>query len=183
MYPAGRECISGLPSNLISITAANGNTAQEQSQWCWAACISMVFGFYGVPVSQARIVAEAYGGLVNMPAQPWTILASLNRVWVADNNRRFLSQSSPGNTNAVLAAQDLAGNHPLILGTLGHAVVLTSLKYAAPYQMTAAGPQLGPAGVNEAVVRDPWPGQGRRALSGQEWNSIMFAAQIRVQLV
>jgi ABC-type bacteriocin/lantibiotic exporter with double-glycine peptidase domain len=177
--PQRRVCESGIPSNVIHIVAANNS--QYQSQWCWAACISMIFKYYGHPVSQARIVKEAYGNLVNMPAQPWTMLKMLNRKWTDDNGVQFTSYSSQGSTNVVAAAQDLAANRPLIIGTKGHAVVLTSLQYAAMYMQTPNGMQLGPVGVTNAVVRDPWPGKGRRVLSADEWRSMSFAVQIRVE--
>lgn len=177
--PPRRVCQSGIPSNLVNVPAAMN--PQFQSQWCWAACISMVFGYYGHPVSQQRIVAETYGGLVNMPAQPWTMLAVLNRRWIDDNGKPFMCSSSPGVTNPVAAANDLAANMPLIIGTQGHAVVLTELEYAAFYQQTPFGPRLGPVSVTAATVRDPWPGRGRRILTPQEWAAIAFAVQIRVQ--
>jgi hypothetical protein len=174
--PPTRVCVSGLPSEMVHVTAV-----QEASQWCWAACISMVFGYHGHPVSQQRIVSEAYGGIVNMPAQPWTMLAVMNRPWLDDLGYAFTSLSSPGTTSAVSAAQDLAANLPLIVGTLGHAVVLTALEYGAYYLPTPLGPQLGPVNVTNAIVRDPWPGVGKRFLTPQEWYSISFAVQIRVQ--
>lgn len=179
MNPPRRVCESGIPSNLIHITAINN--PQFQPQWCWAACIAMVFRYYGHPVRQERIVAEAYGNLVNMPAQPWTMLTMLNRAWVDDNGKPFTCYSTPGSTNIVAAADDLAANMPLIIGTMGHAMVLTRLEYAAYYQQTPWGPQLGPAGITSATVRDPWPGKGRRELSGMEWANISFAVQIRVK--
>jgi hypothetical protein len=37
---------------------------QYQSQWCWAASISMVFAHYGHRVSQERIVREVSNGRV-----------------------------------------------------------------------------------------------------------------------
>src|SRR5262245_33097819 len=51
--------------------AAFAQQAYQQQylpQWCWAASISMLFAYYGHSVSQARIVTEAYGSPVNMPA-------------------------------------------------------------------------------------------------------------------
>jgi hypothetical protein len=177
--PPGRVCASGLPSDLLQIPAVSDH--QHQSQWCWAASISMVFSYYGHPVSQERIIRETYGYIVNMPAQPWTMLGALNRSWVDDQGQPFQSMSSPGSTNPVAAAQDLAMNMPLIIGTLGHAVVLTGLQYAANYMNTPLGPQLGPVFITRAVVRDPWPGRGSRELSSGEWPSISFAVQIRVE--
>jgi hypothetical protein len=71
------------------------------------------------------------------------------------------------------AAQDLAADMPLIIGTMGHAMVLSRLDYLVD--------QYGRGEVKWATVRDPWPGRGRRVLSPQEWYNISFAARIRVQ--
>jgi hypothetical protein len=66
--------------------------AQYQSEWCWAACISMLFGYYGHPVSQQRIVTEAYGAPYNMPAASgFTIAGALNRSWIDDDGQSFQS--------------------------------------------------------------------------------------------
>ncbi len=176
--PPCRVCESGIPSHFIHIAATKN--PMFQSQWCWAACIAMVFEYYGHPVKQERIVSEAYGGLVNMPAQPWTMLALLNRAWIDDNGNKFISGSTPGSSNTVAAANDLAEDRPLIIGTLGHAVVLTSLEYVAFYQRTPWALQLGPANIINATVRDPMPGKGLRRLSGMEWANIAFAVQIRI---
>lgn len=170
--PGLRQCSAGIDSSLLHISAIRANSGmQEQSQWCWAACISMVFSYYGHPVNQSRIVAETWGSIYNLPAQPHHILANLNRQWIDDNGVRFGVISGTGNTHPASAAQDLASDMPLIIGTQGHAVVLTSLTYSnKPYGVD----------VDAAIVRDPWPGRGRRMLSPQEWFGINFAAQIRV---
>jgi hypothetical protein len=178
MNPPCRVCESGIPSHFIHIAAMKN--LMFQSQWCWAACIAMVFEYYGHPVRQERIVSEAYGGLVNMPAQPWTMLAMLNRAWVDDNGKKFRCSSTSGSSDTVAAANDLADDKPLIIGTLGHAVVLTSLEYVAFYQQTSGGLQLGPVNIINATVRDPMPGKGLRRLSGMEWANITFAVQIRI---
>ena len=175
----GRVCNAGLPSNLISTSAKK--SVQLQSEWCWAASISMVFRYYGHPISQERIVKEMYGRIENQPAEPWTMLSALNRSWVDDNGKKFYSESSPGYTNPVAAARDLAGNMPLIIGTHGHAMVLTDLQYASNYILTPIGPRLGPSVITNALVRDPWPGNGLRNLLPWEWNPISFAVQIRVK--
>jgi hypothetical protein len=49
--------------------------AQYMSEWCWAACISMVFAFNGHAVPQSRIVTEAYGAPINMPAVYGIVIA------------------------------------------------------------------------------------------------------------
>lgn len=147
---------------------------QEEDEWCWAASISMVFSYYGHPVSQTRIVAETWGQIVDMPAQPTDIIRDLNRTWVDDNGRRFQSIGDPTSANAFNAVVDLRNNQPLIIGAFGHATVLTALT-------ADTNVQTGAWQIVEAVVRDPWPTNGaRRVLSAQEWMGISFAARIRV---
>lgn len=163
-----RQCQAGIDSALLGITAK-----QAESQWCWAACIAMVFKYYGHPVSQTRIVEETWGDIYNFPAQPYHILANLNRQWTDDDGEDFMVISGQGGTGPVQMAQDLSNDMPLIIGTQGHAVVLTALTYSSrPY---------GGVGIDAATVRDPWPGKGKRTLSSQEWAGIMFAAQIRLE--
>ena len=169
-----RVCEAGIVSSMIH-TAAVDNF-QYQSQWCWAACIAMVFEYHGHPVSQARIVREAYGSIVDMPAMPATILAQLNREWVDDNGDPFVASSGFGGTTPDAAARDLADDHPLIVGTQGHAMVLTSMQYQ--FVPTPFGVQTQ---LLAAKVRDPWPGNGLRMLRPDEWAMINFAAHIRVQ--
>ncbi|HVN04880.1 MAG TPA: hypothetical protein VMT86_10710, partial [Bryobacteraceae bacterium] len=66
----------------------------------------------------------------------------------------------------------LAVGMPLIIGSMGHAMVLTAVSYnRAPNSQGQ---------VTGAVVRDPWPGRGRRMLSGQEAAAAMLLARIRV---
>jgi Papain-like cysteine protease AvrRpt2 len=61
---------------------------QRASQWCWAACISMIFAFHGHPVRQERIVEEAYGGLYDWPSGSGRNIArQLDRRWVDDHGR------------------------------------------------------------------------------------------------
>jgi hypothetical protein len=162
-----QQCEAGIDSSLIHKTAL-----QQKSEWCWAACIEMVFGYYGYDIPQKRIVTETWGSDVNMPGQPQQIVADLNRVWKAEDGRKFTASGDVYSANAVTAAQDLSQDYPLIVGTMGHAVVLTSLVYLRN--------AYGGGEVQSAIVRDPWPGRGRRILAPQEWYSINFACRIRV---
>jgi hypothetical protein len=67
------------------------------------------------------------------------------------------------NQGTKIAAQDLAADMPLIVGTMGHAMVLTALTYNRD--------GYGSGVVTGAIVRDPWPypglRDGRRVLSPQ----------------
>ena len=109
---------------------------------------------------------------MNLPGQPAQILADLNRPWADENGNAFLVAGDVLTANPMTAAQDLARDMPLIIGTLGHAMVLTSLEYARD--------PVGNGSVTAAVVRDPWPGRGRRILSAQEWFNTNFLVRIRV---
>jgi len=165
--PGVQACAAGIDSNIIGVTAA-----QNMTQWCWAACIEMVFRYYGYRVPQQQIVQETWGAIVNMPGQPNQILMDLNRPWRDINGQVFGVSGDAYSTNAITAAQDLANDMPLIVGTMGHAMVLTKLDYLVG--------QYGNGEVKIATVRDPWPGRGRRMLTAQEWYNISFAARIRV---
>jgi hypothetical protein len=155
---------------LLDVTASD---RQHASEWCWAACIEGIFTYHGHPVSQERIVKEAYGAIVNMPGGPAQILAALNRTWTDDTGRKFKASGATIGTNAVTAAQDLAQGQPLIIGTLGHAMILTSLQYVRD--------QAGQGQVTLAIVRDPWPyNPAKRSLTTQEWDRADFGARIRV---
>ncbi len=166
-----RTCEAGIDSYFAHITALRAGP-QYQSQWCWAACISMVFRYYGFRVSQARIVKETWGGIVNLPGSPGQILANLNRPWIDDRGRRFRVAGDVYSANPATAAHDLAEDMPLIIGTQGHAMVLTSLTYLRN--------QWGAVDVKAAVVRDPWPGRGRRILAPQEWYGTSLLTRIRL---
>ena len=169
--PGIQQCEAGIDSSVAHITAAAVG-GQHLSQWCWAACIEMVFSYYGHPVRQERIVNETWGAIVNLPGHPSQILANLNRAWTDEQGSYFSVTGDAYSANAITAAQDLAQDMPLIIGTMGHAMVLTSLVYVRD--------NFGRGEVTTAIVRDPWPGRGRRILTPQEWYSINFAARIRV---
>jgi Papain-like cysteine protease AvrRpt2 len=169
--PYVSRCTDGIPANKL-----DGVTAyQQQSEWCWAACISMVFAYYGHRVSQTRIVQETWGSVVNMPGQPEQILSDLNRTWKDDRRKKFSSSGDSLTANAATAVIDLRENRPLIIGALGHATVLTALTCDVntvnrAWQVVAA------------TVRDPWPANGgRRILTPQEWYNINFVARISVE--
>lgn len=162
-----QQCTAGMLS--ISVVQAY----QEMDEWCWAASISMVFAFYGHPVDQKRIVSETWGSIQNMPAENGTILQDLNRSWKDERGVPFRSMGDMLSVNVETAVQDLQAGHPLIIGALGHATVLTALTSNIDLST-------GQWGVVAATVRDPWPTNGgKRILSPQEWTNIQFAARVR----
>jgi hypothetical protein len=171
VYPNGyviQNCTAGIPSGVLQFVAAR----QQSSQWCWAACIQMMFRVYGYDLPQALLVQQTWGGIVNMPANPTQILNALNRIYVDRSGRRFRASGDAFTVNISTAINDLSNRSPLIVGALGHATVLTALSYTHSNK--------GEFQITNATVRDPWPqSPSRRTLSPQEWFNINFAARIR----
>lgn len=166
-----QQCEAGIDSRIADVAAA-ATGGQHLSQWCWAACIEMVFRYYGFNISQEKIVRQTWGTIVDLPGQPHQILANLNRPWQDDDGKTFYVMGDAFSANPVTAAQDLSQDMPLIIGTMGHAMVLTSLQYRRD--------SFGNGQIIQAVVRDPWPGKGKRLLSDEEWYAAAFLARIRV---
>ena len=163
-----RFCTVGIPTPLVGQSAL----PQFQSQWCWAACISMIFDYYDRPVRQERVVLETFGAIVDMPANPLQILTAINRDWRDEHGRSFRGYGQALPIDPVVADRYLRDERPLIIGSLGHATVLTALSWA---QDTAGRQEL--VGI---VVRDPALGGQRREYSGQEVWSTMFLAHVAV---
>ena len=166
-----QQCEAGIDSYVADVVAATTG-GQHLSQWCWAACIEMIFRYYGFNISQEEIVRQTWGTIVNLPGQPQQILANLNRPWPDADGRTFYVMGDSFSANPITAAQDLSQDMPLIIGTMGHAMVLTSLQYRRD--------SFGNGEVIQAVVRDPWPGKGKRVLSAEEWYLTSFLVRIRV---
>ena len=146
---------------------------QRNTQWCWASCISMVFLYYGLNVSQETIVEQIWGGLVDNTGTPHQILTKLNHPWLDPIGHRFYVTGDSYSANHKMAAHDLSNDMPLIIGTMGHTMVLTSLVYVQG--------EYGRGEVIDAIVYDPWEDRGRRSLSEQEWYSADFLTRMMVQ--
>lgn len=174
----GQVCTSEVDFRSFYQRAAD---TQKQSQWCWAAVISMIFNYYGHPVQQARIVKDAYGSIVNMPAVNGLVIANqINRQWIDDANRRFSAELTSAydayaglnaTTNAFLI-NELHNERPFIIGTKNHAVVGTSIQYwRFPNGMIG--------NVGAVGVFDPWPmSQRARGLTPAEMTAIQNGGQL-----
>jgi ABC-type bacteriocin/lantibiotic exporter with double-glycine peptidase domain len=171
MPPWGvRTCVAGIPQERLNMVFAY----QQESEWCWAACIQMVFGYWGHPITQQEIVSQTWGVIANMPAQPMDIIRDLNRRWTDRNGEMFTVAGDVFSANGFTAVQDLAAEMPLIIGSMGHAMVLTAVSYnqAMNSQSQLTG----------ALVRDPWPGRGgRRPLTPTEAAATMLLARIHLE--
>lgn len=158
-------------------------TAEQQCQfWCWAACIETIFGIAGHQVPQQEIVARVYGGPVCAAANGPTIANAVSGQWRSRAGRVFSSNCEVlidshfgiwrGDAHLVAAAE-LEANRPLILGALGHAVLLTA--------MTFGRDRYGNVQVGDMVIRDPWPtNPNRRTLMPHEVQQISFLARVSV---
>lgn len=167
-----RQCHSRLRHSLVVQSARR----QHRSQWCWAAALSMVFAYYGRPVSQERIVRETWGKVTNMPRHVDDVMRDINRNWTDDRGRAFRASGRRLTLHHIelprRAAQALAANRPLIVGSLGHAMVLTEMRW-----------EIGPDGqlfVSDIIVSDPANG-ARRNLTLAERLETNFVAAVDIR--
>ncbi len=130
---------------------------QQCEEWCWAACISMIFDFYGHPLAQAEIVAATFGAVVCLPSSNTTTIGQdLDRPWIDDRGVFFDSKVEAAydfengiNTfNNSLIVELLSTNNPLLYCNTAHAMVI----YAVDYIPTAGQPE-----ILAVHVVDPWP--------------------------
>lgn len=158
----GLYCVSEVPAEKF----AQAFATQEMSQWCWAACISMIFRYNGHPVDQGRIVEATYDRRINLPSGNGINMSKqINREWVDDNGKRFVARLTAAfdpmagfnSMNNEFIVNELDKERPIIVGSGTHAMVGT----AVAYYKTTAGPYI----VNVGVF-DPWPGAGMRGLTG-----------------
>ncbi len=170
--PVGQiVCEVGIPSERLEPITSQ----QAASQWCWAASISMIFGYHGHALPQERIVQSVFGQLVDLPAMNGLVMTrSLARRWTDRRGRAFQAKVRVFDAQAGQFELDTEGiinelreERPMLVGTVGHAMVMTALRYVR----TPNGPQ-----VLGATVRDPWPGRGRRELQWQEMQPQYLAA-------
>jgi len=165
-----QRCVAGIDSSILNVVASD---RQRASQWCWAASIEAVLNYYGYDITQEDIVYQTWGDIYNMPGTYRDILGALNKTYIDRDGYRFTVRAETYSANVISASNDLANDYPLIIGTQGHAMVLTALEYDRD--------QFGRGQVVNAVVRDPWPySPGRRTLSAQEWYGTNLLVRIRV---
>ncbi len=175
-----QACEVGL--NGLNITARNASTIQEKQNWCWAACIQGVFAWHGCEIDQEEIVSKIFYGAIDQPATGEQIFAAINGVWEDRYGNGFIAQAAPlldanysyANPKAAAAlSMELRDEYPLIVGTQGHATIVTAMSWVnTPY-----GQQ-----ITSITVRDPWPDSPRRRyLSEREFMGINLLMQVRVQ--
>jgi hypothetical protein len=179
-YGGQQPCTVGLPG--LQVTGRNVVGFQEKQNWCWAACIAGVFAWYGRTVAQQRIVERLFGTDIDRAASTAQIFGAVRGVWADQYGQSFVAQANPlidadySFSNPLAAArmsQDLLNNCPLIVGTQGHATILTAMSWVNFAQ--------GGQRITDLTVRDPWPlNPRRRSLSASEFANIGMLMQVRV---
>lgn len=175
-----QQCSVGIP--LSPFARRSFSTRQEKTNWCWAACISNIFEWYERPVSQERVVEKIFGGDLDRPANGPQIYSAISGFWEDDEGDRFQAVANPlidlqfnfnNPQTAAIVSRELLDDHPLIVGSGSHAMVVTALTWIQD--------GYGRQQIIDLTVRDPWPDSPlRRSLSAQEFYGIFLMMQIRV---
>lgn len=180
---------AGLPTT-VSVNMSQLEQAimrQQCPEWCWAASISMIFAFYGHPISQAQIVAQTYGAVTCLPAVNNAVIGTdLSRTYVDNLGRKFTStvtaafdpQNGYNSLSWAGIANELANDRPLVYCNTHHCEVI----YSMTYDGFAANPI-----VTDVDVIDPWPtNPPAHSLTASEVTPVplggemMFVAAVRV---
>ena len=159
----------GIPSDLMTYCAAE----QEKQNWCWAACIQMVYSTQGIKVSQEDIVKATLGVVIDAPAGPQHFMDALKGWKPSRSGRKSLEASFyEGPPQLSTLTLSLKSKVPVILGltypdeNVGHGVVITAV-YLEP---GTEGKEL-----TSVIVRDPAAifssSKGKRRLEPAEFNN------------
>ena len=147
---AGMEICDATACTFLASVAPR---AQEESNWCWAACLEMAFSCLGNRVTQQTIVKATWGDIRNVPASPADIVKTVNREYVNILGGRFrpkaklLDRTFTIFTNIGALAETfdhVAAGKPAIVGTLnpggtGHATMLTHLSVRSKRRSRGSG--------------------------------------------
>lgn len=179
--PTARICEVGMPIGQILRIRSRTND-QVMRNWCWAACIQLIFQHFRYYVSQQAIVGSVFGGLVDRPLPGRDIAHAVASAWRDRRGRNFYPrarvlidrQYGIGNPNAGgEAIADLSYGRPLIVGANGHATVVTRMKYTESVYEGIV--------IRDVLVRDPWPGSPAiRSLSPSEFYNTAFLMRVTI---
>ncbi len=153
--PYGPACTAqvDIPNHIEAIHT------QDCPEWCWAASISMIFGFYDHQIDQEEIVRQVYGRLQCFPAGTLTIGQALSRTWTDSDGQKFKSKVVAGfdPMNGIVAinnrviVNELVNDRPVLYCNTHHAMLI----YRVDYFPTPI-PNIQGVG-----VIDPWPSSPR----------------------
>jgi len=177
----GGVCTSALAFN----TVLRNFDFQHSDRWGWATAISLIFAYYGYRVSPEAIIDKAYDGMFDLTGDYVQNARQLNRPWVDEIGRTFVSQMKPlfavtpyaQNTAQAEMVAALDRGQPVLICDNRHAMVLTSISYAS----APSAPE-----IRRALVVDPWPDNDRvheldvAQLTAPPAGKLNFAAIVQV---
>lgn len=106
------------------------------SVWCWAATIAMICNWHGCRMDQSSVVRQCFGAYVNAPADPFTLINSINRSYIDDAGRSFTLSSKVWsvlhgvtNLNNLGIIGELKQRKPLVVCNTSHMMALVGVSY------------------------------------------------------
>lgn len=149
---------------------------QNCTQWCWAACIEMVFATNGYCVKQEKLVEKIYGKKrPNLPATPAKLVEAINGTHQDERDEARFQATGREIRSLKEAIDELRDGHPIIIGSHGHATVLKRLKYRINDKKEITQ-------ILDISVVDPWPDtKSVRHYSAAEWNKRITMIKVRTK--
>jgi hypothetical protein len=114
---------------------------QRTAVWCWAASLSALFGFYGHPIDQSKIVTAFFGSPVVRTASGGMLTTALNQTWTDDAGQQFTASaqvtdlytvpqiSAPHQVTNADIVNALTNETPVLYGDYTHVMVLVEADY------------------------------------------------------
>jgi hypothetical protein len=172
--PAAKR--AGIPDDAVERLMDPRYTGRQRgSQWCWAACISMVCSFHGVTYTQEAIVSDIKGRLRDEGGTVAEMLTAMSAGALQPNGQPL--QLVPAIVRTVEdVINDLEKQQPIIVllqppnQTMGHAVVLTAIEVTDDNDL-------------RFIIRDPSPNApSRRTLTLKQFQSV-YTGALRLRVV
>lgn len=141
---------------------------QEQSQWCWAACIQVTLAYHKIDRTQEQIVTSCFKQKINAPMvhPEYARNALVNLKKAADGSVEIVgAKYFPGGPSGNDLVSELDSDHPVMMaylnpdGKSGHMIVV----FAAEYSNRPNGKE-----VTKVTYWDPFPGRGIETVTRQE---------------
>ena len=174
--PLNEAGVQNCKAGLDAAQVLHMRASQEKSQWCWAATIAIVFRHHGFAVAQEEIVRWEFGDSSDRGVTAPAITQMLQRSWQDRQGRAFHASATAGDAPARrfmfendTVIRELVAQRPMIVGALGHAMVLVQVEYERFTQQ-------GAMRITGAIVIDPMPGRGIRRLTPVELSPTYVAA-------
>jgi uncharacterized protein (TIGR03437 family) len=170
-YCQGSYCRAYISKQPVPIVA------QQTPVWCWAASLSMLFGYHGHPLQQSTIVQRYYVLPIPVTGSPLLLKDALNTSWKDDFGKSFQATSTVTDLYSLSAVQvtnadvinALIAEKPVYYGDETHAMILVQADYIESL------PGFQPT-VLAGWVIDPWPANlGFRQLMPHEMSARFLA--------